>query len=85
MAEIIKGAPAAAVLTEELTRRAGALRQKGVVPCLAIVRLGARDDDLAYERAAMKRCDAVGIAVRQIVLQEVEDTEAVLEAIRDIK
>ena len=84
MAEIIKGAPAAAVLTEELTRRAGALRQKGVVPCLAIVRLGARDDDLAYERAAMKRCDAVGIAVRQIVLPEVADTEAVLDAIRDI-
>lgn len=84
MAEILKGAPVAAELTEELTRRAGALRQKGVAPCLAIVRLGARDDDLAYERAAMKRCDAAGIAVRQMVLPEDADTAAVLDVIRDI-
>lgn len=84
MAEIMKGAPAAAALTEELTRRAEALRQKGVVPCLAIVRLGARDDDLAYERAAMKRCAAIGIAVRQVVLPEDADTASVLSAIRDI-
>ena len=84
MAEVLKGAPVAAALTEELTRRAGALRQKGVAPCLAIVRLGARDDDLAYERAAMKRCDAAGIAVRQMVLPEDADTAAVLDVIRDI-
>ena len=84
MAEILKGAPAAAALTEKLTRRAEALRQKGVVPCLAIVRLGARDDDLAYERGAMKRCAAIGIAVRQVVLPEDADTASVLSAIRDI-
>ena len=84
MAEILKGAPVAAALTEELTRRAGALWQKGVTPCLAIVRLGGRDDDLAYERAAMKRCDAIGIAVRQVILPEDADTEAVLSAIRVI-
>ncbi|MBQ3724321.1 MAG: bifunctional 5,10-methylenetetrahydrofolate dehydrogenase/5,10-methenyltetrahydrofolate cyclohydrolase [Oscillospiraceae bacterium] len=84
MAEILKGAPVAAALTEELSRRSAALRDKGVAPCLAIVRLGARDDDLAYERAAMKRCDAAGIAVRQMVLPEDADTEAVLDVIRDI-
>ena len=84
MAEFLKGAPVAAALTEELSRRAEALRQKGVAPCLAIVRLGGRDDDLAYERAAMKRCDAIGIAVRQVILPEDADTEAVLDAIRVI-
>ncbi len=84
MAEILKGAPVAAALTEELTRRAGALRDKGVAPCLAIVRLGGRDDDLAYERAAMKRCNAIGIAVRQVILPEDAETEAVLRAIRVI-
>lgn len=84
MAEILKGAPVAAALTEELSRRSAALRDKGVAPCLAIVRLGARDDDLAYERAAMKRCGAAGIAVRQMVLPEEADTAAVLDVIRDI-
>ena len=84
MAEILKGAPVAAALTEELSRRSAALRDKGVAPCLAIVRLGSRDDGLAYERAAMKRCDAIGIAVRQVILPEDADTEAVLDAIRVI-
>ena len=55
-----------------------------MAPCLAIVRLGARDDDLAYERGAMKRCAAIGIAVRQVVLPEDADTASVLSAIRDI-
>ena len=80
----MKGAPVTAALTEELTRRAEALRLKGVTPCLAIVRLGGRDDDLAYERAAVKRCAAIGIAVRQVILPEDADTEAVLDAIRVI-
>lgn len=84
MAEILKGAPVAAALTEELSRRAEALRLKGVTPCLAIVRLGGRDDDLAYERAAMKRCAAIDIAVRQVILPEDAETEAVLSAIRVI-
>ena len=33
-------------------------------PTLAVVRLGAREDDLSYERAAVKRCAAVGIRLR---------------------
>ena len=32
-----------------------ALRAKGIDPRLAIVRIGARGDDLAYERGALKR------------------------------
>ena len=40
MAELWKGAPAAAALTEKLAVQAAALRQAGVVPALAIVRWG---------------------------------------------
>ena len=68
MAELLKGGPAAAALTEKLILRAEALRQKGSVPCLAVLRIGERPDDLAYERAALQRCEKVGIAVRQFVL-----------------
>lgn len=81
MARILKGAAVAAALTEETARRAAALAERGVAPCLAILRLGSRDDDLAYERSAMKRCDAAGIAVRSIVLPEDADTAAVLSAV----
>lgn len=64
MAEILKGAPAAKAMTEELAARTAALRARGVTPTLAIVRVGARGDDLAYERGAIKRCEKAGVDVR---------------------
>ena len=46
MATLLKGAEAAKALTEKLTSRTEELKAKGVEPCLAIVRVGERDDDL---------------------------------------
>lgn len=66
--EILTGAPVAAALSEKLSTRAAALRARGIVPCLAIVRVGERPDDCSYERGAMKRCASIGIDVRSIVL-----------------
>ena len=68
MAEILKGAPAAAAITKDLISRAAELKARGCVPCLAILRVGERADDLAYEQGALKRCEKVGIAVKQFVL-----------------
>ena len=68
MAELLLGAPVANALTEVLAGEVATLSSRGVVPTLAIVRVGERDDDLAYERGALKRCEKVGIAVRQFVL-----------------
>ena len=42
MAELLKGAPVARALTEELAARCVALRERSVVPTLAIVRVGER-------------------------------------------
>ena len=68
MSMLLRGAPAAAALNEKTARLVSELREKGVVPALAIVRLGAREDDLSYERGAVKRCAAVGIETRCISL-----------------
>ena len=84
MAEILKGAPAADSLTEELTARADALRSKSVIPCLAVLRVGERADDLAYERAALKRCTSVGVAVRQFVLPESVTQETLMQTLDGI-
>lgn len=70
MAELWKGAPVAAALTEELTRRAEALKEKGVTPTLAIVRIGERPDDISYETGAAKRCAKTGVAVKKFLLPE---------------
>ena len=68
MAVILKGAPAAAALNERSAAAAAALREKGIVPTLAILRVVARNDDLSYERGAMKRCEQIGVAVKNVVL-----------------
>ena len=68
MAEIWKGKPVAEAMTRRMTAEAEALKARGVIPTLCIVRVGERPDDLAYETGAMKRCAAVGIRVRQLIL-----------------
>lgn len=70
MGEILKGAPVAAAMTEQMIKDTEELRTQGVDPTLAILRVGERPDDLAYERGAMKRSEKVGITVRNVVLPE---------------
>lgn len=81
MAELLKGAPVAAAITERTARQAQALRARGIEPTLAIVRVGARDDDLSYERGAMKRCAAAGVSVKNVVLPADVTQEALLETL----
>lgn len=84
MAQLLKGLPVANALTEDLILRAAALKEKNVTPTLAILRVGSRPEDLAYESGALKRCAKVGIAVRQILLDAGCTTEELLTAIRCI-
>ena len=84
MAEILKGAPVAAALSEELIARAEKLKQAGTVPTLAILRMGERPDDISYETGAMKRCAKIGIAVKQFLLPEDCTKERLLDTIREI-
>ena len=79
MATLLKGAPVAQALTERTAQKAAALRERGVVPTLAILRVGQRPEDLSYERGAMKRCDAAGVAVRSVELPP-DVSQASLEA-----
>lgn len=68
MAELWKGASAAAALMEDLTGRIERLSGAGVTPTLAIVRVGERPDDRAYETGAVKRCEKAGVAVKRFPL-----------------
>ena len=61
MAELLRGTTVAAEITEDLIVRTGCLKGRGIIPCLAILRVGERIDDLSYEHAALKRCEKIGI------------------------
>ncbi len=84
MAEIWKGAPVAAALSESVAAEAAALKEQGLVPTLAILRVGERDDDLAYERGAMKRCEKVGVAVRNVVLPADVDSDRFFRTLENL-
>ncbi|MBQ3105871.1 MAG: bifunctional 5,10-methylenetetrahydrofolate dehydrogenase/5,10-methenyltetrahydrofolate cyclohydrolase [Eggerthellaceae bacterium] len=84
MAELLKGAAVAAALAERCAADVEELKAQGIVPTLAILRVGARDDDLSYERGAMKRCAAVGVEVTSVVLPEDVSQEQMLSVIQEL-
>ncbi len=75
MAEILKGGPVAAAIYDKLAADTAALKEKGITPTLAILRVGERPDDLSYEKGAVKRCDQTGVGVRSVVLPVDVDSE----------
>ena len=61
MAKLLKGKEVGDAMKDRLREELARLTAKGVTPCLNIVRVGERPDDLAYERGALKRFESVGI------------------------
>lgn len=68
MSDALRGAPVAGAITERLVPQVEELIARGITPTLAIVRVGERPDDLAYERGATKRAQKVGLGLRRFVL-----------------
>lgn len=75
MAKRLEGAPVAAALNERMARETEALKERGIVPMLAVLRLGSRPDDLSYETGVKKRCAAVGVQVKNVVLPTGVDSD----------
>lgn len=68
MAELLKGKEVIAAMKERLLAQVAQLESRGVHPQMAIVRCGARPDDLSYESGAVKRMGGLGIGVRIVEL-----------------
>lgn len=68
--QIIKGKPVADQMSENLIQEVNELVKEGINPKLTIVRVGARGDDLAYERGALKKCQTIGIETEVLELAE---------------
>ena len=58
MAIQLTGKPVVEALAADLGARIEVLGRAGVVPTLALVRVGERPDDLSYERTALKRAES---------------------------
>ena len=58
----LRGKPVVEALEETLRPRIDRLLARGVTPKLAIVRMGERADDVAYERSIVKKCASLQVA-----------------------
>lgn len=84
MARQLLGKEVTAALNEKIKSRAAALKEKGVEPTLGIIRVGEREDDLSYERGAVKRCETLGVACKKILLPADVTQEVLMEAVRQV-
>lgn len=84
MALLLKGKLVTDALNEKMKGDVVTLKEKGVTPTLAIVRVGERGDDISYERGAMKRCDTVGVAVKNFVLSADATQDELVRTIEQI-
>lgn len=70
MAKQLLGKEVNAFLNEKIKKQTALLAEHGICPILGIVRVGARPDDLSYERGAVKRCESLGVAYEKFLLPE---------------
>lgn len=84
MALLLRGAEVVPALNEKIKAEVIALQSGGIAPTLAILRVGEKPDDLAYERGAVKRAETVGVAIKQITLPETVSQEELLTEIARI-
>ena len=81
MAKILEGKAVARAMSGQLQLRVEELKKRGIEPRLAILRVGEHGRDLAYERAAKRRCAGLGIGVETVALPSDTGLDAVLAAI----
>jgi methylenetetrahydrofolate dehydrogenase (NADP+)/methenyltetrahydrofolate cyclohydrolase len=67
-AKLLKGKDVADALNAKMAADIADLKSRGVNPTLAILRVGERPDDISYEKGATKRCETVGVAVKNVLL-----------------
>ena len=84
MAKRLLGKEVNEALVAALQTRTSALREKGIVPTLGIIRLGENPSDLSYEKGATTRAEEVGVAVKNYILPETATKEEVLAVIDEV-
>ena len=81
MADRLLGKEVTASFNEQLKERVNELKKRGITPLLEIIRVGEDPGDLSYERGAMKRCETIGVSVRNVVLERDVTQEEMLRVI----
>jgi 5,10-methylene-tetrahydrofolate dehydrogenase/Methenyl tetrahydrofolate cyclohydrolase len=84
MAVLMKGSEVVSAMKERMLKDVEELGKNGIIPGLTIVRVGARPDDLSYERGAIKRCEGLGIRCKVYEYPETITQQALTDEIRKV-
>lgn len=81
MTMLLKGKPVADAISVVIKNEVKDWQDKGVQPMLTLIRAGEKADDMAYERAIIKRCESVGVKVHSEVVPESITQEAFFDVL----
>lgn len=83
--KILRGKPVADSLTEKIIVEINEIKNtSSSIPKLAMIRVGNKDDDLSYQRAAINRCTKCGIETEVIELDELCTQEKYIEELKKL-
>ena len=83
-AQRIDGKQISDQIKEEAAQEASVLREKGIVPCLAVVLVGNDPASAVYVNNKKKACEKVGIVSRSYELPEDTEENALLQLIEEL-
>lgn len=84
MAKILSGTEVSASIDEKLIDDVNDLKKEGITPCICVVRIGERPQDLSYERGLLKKAEKIGIEAKICALEEGITQQALIEEIKKI-
>lgn len=80
---ILRGKPVADWIDEKTRKEAERLLQKqGIMPTLAILRVGNKPSDIAYESSAVKKAASLGIHTEKFIMDAKADESDILDIIK---
>ena len=84
MAMILNGKDVAADINRKTKEESAKLRKKGVIPTIGILRVGNKEDDIAYEKGILKNCQSVDVGGKVFELPEDVTMETFFETLETV-
>lgn len=84
MAQILMGKEVVDAVNEKLRAEVSLLKEKGITPTLGIIRVGAKVEDVSYEKGAIKCAESIGVDVKKYLFKENITQEQLLNVIAAI-
>ena len=84
IANIIDGKQISANIKKDLALEVSALKNRGIVPCLAVILVGSNPASVSYVTGKRKALSELGIKDRTVLLPESTTEQELLQTIRDL-